>query len=76
MKRVKTNPPLPTVTVTAVPLATPGHKIRSAVIVIAAAMMWDEELFIASISQRERFQRSAFACDAGKVTRLLPLSIV
>jgi len=44
---VKTNPPLPTVTVTVVPLATPGHKVRSEVIVNAAAITRDEELFIA-----------------------------
>jgi hypothetical protein len=31
------------------PLATPGRKIRSEVIAIAAAMMRDEELFIAPI---------------------------
>ena len=50
---VKKNPPLPTVTVTVVPLATPEHKISSEVIVIAAAITRDEELFIASIFQRE-----------------------
>jgi hypothetical protein len=44
---VNTNPPLPTVTVTVVPLATPGHKVRSEVIVNAAAIMRDEEFFIA-----------------------------
>jgi hypothetical protein len=44
---------LPTVTVTVVPLATPGHKIRSEVIAIAAAMMWGEELFIAPIFEHE-----------------------
>jgi hypothetical protein len=49
----KRNPPLPTVTVTVAPLATPGHKIRSQVIVTAAAITRDEKLFIASISQRE-----------------------
>jgi hypothetical protein len=50
----KRNPPLPTVTVTVVPLATPGHKIRSAVIVIAAAITDDKEFFIAFIPQRKR----------------------
>jgi hypothetical protein len=40
--------------VTVVPLATPGHKIRSAVIVIAAAITDDKEFFIAFIPQRER----------------------
>jgi hypothetical protein len=44
---------LPTVTVTVVPLATPGHKIRSEVIAIAAAMMWGEELFIAPMFEHE-----------------------
>jgi hypothetical protein len=44
---------LPTVTVTVVPLATPEHKIRSEVIVTAAAITRDEELFIASIFRRE-----------------------
>jgi hypothetical protein len=50
---VKKNPPLPTVTVNVVPLATPEHKIRSEVIVIAAAITRDEELFIGSVFQRE-----------------------
>jgi hypothetical protein len=49
---VKKNPPLPTVTVTVVALATPEHKIRSEVIV-AAAITRAEELFIASIFQRQ-----------------------
>jgi hypothetical protein len=44
---------LPTVTVTVVPLATLGHKVRSKVIIIAAAIMRDEELFIGRPSQRE-----------------------
>jgi hypothetical protein len=44
---------LPTVTVTVVPLAMPGHKIRSEVIIIAAAKMEDEEFFIAPIFQRK-----------------------
>jgi len=46
---VKKNPPLPTVTVTVVPLATRGKKVRSEVIVNAAAKMCDEELFMAPI---------------------------
>jgi hypothetical protein len=46
---MKKNPPLPTVTVTVAPLATPEHKIRSEVIITAAAITRDEELFIASI---------------------------
>jgi hypothetical protein len=49
----KRNPPLPTVTVTVVPLAIPEHRIRSEVIVIAAAITRDEKLFIASIFQGE-----------------------
>jgi hypothetical protein len=46
---VKKNPPLPTITVNVVPLATPGHKVRSEVIITAAAITRDEEVFIASI---------------------------
>jgi hypothetical protein len=49
----KKNPPLPTVTVTVDPLATPEHKIRSEVIVTAAAITRDKELFIPPIFQRE-----------------------
>jgi hypothetical protein len=48
---VKKNPPLPTMTVTMAPLATPGHKTRSEVIAIATAKIWDECLFIAQISR-------------------------
>jgi hypothetical protein len=44
---------LPTVTVTVVPLATPGHKIRSEVIVTAAAIRRAKELFIGRTFQRE-----------------------
>jgi hypothetical protein len=65
------NPPLPTITVTVMPLTRLGHKIRSEVIITAAAITRDEKLFIASI-----FQRFTVACDAGKVTRSLPLPIV
>ena len=50
---MKKNPPLPTVTVTVAPLATPEHKIRSEVIITAAAITRDEELFIASIFKRD-----------------------
>jgi hypothetical protein len=39
--------------VTVVPLATPGDKIRSELIAIAAAIMWEEEFFIAPIFQGE-----------------------
>jgi len=44
---------LPTVTVTVAPPATPEHKIRSEVIITAAAITREEELFIGSIFQRE-----------------------
>ena len=43
----------PTVTVTVVPLATPEHKIRSEVIVTAAAITRAKELFIGRTFQRE-----------------------
>jgi hypothetical protein len=46
-------PPLPTVTVTVAPLATRGHRVRSEVKITAAAIMRDEELFIAPIFERE-----------------------
>ena len=51
---VKKNPPLPTVTVTVVPVATPGHKLSSEVIITAAAIMPDEEVFIAPIFQYDK----------------------
>jgi hypothetical protein len=50
---VKKNPPLPTVTVTVMPLTRLGHKIRSEVRITAAAKTRDKKLFIASIFQRE-----------------------
>jgi hypothetical protein len=49
----KKNPPLPTVTVNVVPRTTRGHKVRSEVIITAAAITRDEKLFIGSIFQRE-----------------------
>jgi hypothetical protein len=62
--------------VTVAPLAAPGHKIRSEVILSAAAMTRDDELFIAPISQSENSNELAAVCDAGKVTSLLPLPLV
>jgi len=43
----------PTITVTVAPLATRGHKVRTKVIITAAAMTRDEEVFIGPIFQRE-----------------------
>jgi hypothetical protein len=43
----------PTITVTVAPLATRGHRVRSEVKITAAAIMRDEELFIAPIFEGE-----------------------